>query len=69
MCPQCQSEDNYCSAQIPEEPYRLAARAARELRDAGDIGAAVDLLTGLAAVRIINFIRPKFKCGCGASFD
>jgi len=68
MCPNCGSEC-YCSNLIDEGPYRLAARAARQLRACGDVGAAADLLTGLASVRIINFIRPKWRCACGATFD
>jgi hypothetical protein len=69
MCPNCGSGD-CCSNLIDEAPYRLAARSAGALRRCGDIGAATDVLTGLASVKIINFIRMRWRCeNCGASFD
>jgi len=69
MCPNC-SSNAFCSNLVDETPYRLAARSARMLRECGDIGAATDVLTGLASVRIVNFIRMRWRCEtCGAQFD
>jgi hypothetical protein len=69
MCPNCGS-DEFSSNLIDEGPFRLAARGAKMLRGLGHMGAAADVLTRLASVRIINFLRHKFECGaCGAQFD
>lgn len=69
MCPNCGS-DEYSSNLIDEGPFRTAARGAKMLRGLGHMGAAADVLTRLASVRIINFLRHKFECGaCGAQFD
>ncbi len=69
MCPNCNSwavESNL----IDETPYRQMARSAKTLRVAGHTAVAADLLTSLASVKIINFIRARFKCAsCGATFD
>ena len=69
MCPNCGSFA--CNSNlIDEAPYRLAARSASALRDCGDVGAAADVLTGLASVKIINFLRLRWHCAsCGATFN
>lgn len=69
MCPNCGSED-YKSNLIDEAPFKRAARGAKMLRALGHTGAAADVLTRLASVRIINFIRHRHECcACGATFD
>jgi hypothetical protein len=69
LCPNCGSGDFHCN-HIDEGPYREAARSARLLRDLGARQSAADLLTSLASVRILNFIRMKWVCAdCGAQFD
>lgn len=69
MCPNCGS-DEAKSNLIDETPFRQAARSAKMLRRFGHVGAAGDVLTRLASVRIINFLRARFEClGCGAQFD
>lgn len=69
MCPNCGS-DVCKSNRIPEEPFRQAARSATMLRRLGHLGAAGDVLTRLASVRIINFLRPAHEClTCGAHYD
>lgn len=69
MCPQCGNDIGITSNWIPTGPYEEAARLAPYLRDCGEIGAATDVLTGLASVRIVNFLRRRWACPCGASFD
>lgn len=69
LCPNCGSDD-YRSNLIPEEPFREAARSAKMLRWLGQISAAADVLTRLAAVEIINFLRHRFVCNaCAVEFD
>jgi hypothetical protein len=69
MCPNCGS-DEYKSNLIDEGPFRRAARGAKMLRALGHTSAAADVLSRLASVRIINFIRPRHECcACGAQFD
>lgn len=69
VCPNCGS-DEYTSNLIDERPFRRAARGAKMLRGLGHLGAAGDVLTRLASVRIINFLRMKWECSaCGAQFD
>ena len=69
MCPNCGS-DEYTSNLIDEGPFRRAARGAKMLQALGHNGAAADVLTRLASVKIINFLRSKFECAaCGAHFD
>lgn len=69
MCPNCGS-DSFKSNLIPEAPFREAARGAKMLRRLGHLGAAADVLTRLAAVRIQNFLRCRFECqDCAAQFD
>jgi hypothetical protein len=55
---------------IDEAPFRAAARSAPMLRQLGHPGAAADVLTRLASVRIINFLRMKLSClDCGVTYD
>ncbi|HEV7232909.1 MAG TPA: hypothetical protein VGN36_01590 [Sphingorhabdus sp.] len=69
MCPNCGSDD-FKSNLIDEKPFREAARGAKLLRRLGHLGAAGDVLTRLASVRIINFLRHRYECNaCGAQFD
>lgn len=69
LCPNCGSHD-YRSNLIDERPFREAARSAKMLRRLGHLGAAADVLTRLAAVRIQNFLRCKHHCNdCAAQFD
>ena len=69
MCPNCGS-DEAKSNLIDEAPFRKAARGAKMLRQFGHLVAAGDVLTRLASVRIINFLRMKWECcACGAQFD
>jgi hypothetical protein len=69
MCPNCGSEE--CSSNlIDESPFRQAARGARMLRQLGHTAAAADVLSRLAGVRIINFLRPRWSCeACGVTYD
>ena len=69
ICPNCGDGDAIVSNRIDEAPYRDAARSARALREIGATHLAADLLTSLASVRIINFVRMKYRCACGAQFD
>lgn len=69
LCPNCGS-DSHKSNLIPEASFREAARSAKMLRKLGHLGAAADVLTRLAAVRIQNFLRCRFECrDCGATYD
>ena len=71
LCPNCgcdgaESKSNH----IDVRPFRVAARGAKMLRALGHNAAAADVLTRLASVRIINFIRPAREClNCGACYD
>jgi hypothetical protein len=70
LCPNCGgSGDAIESNLIDETPYREAARSAKMLRHLGAVHLATDLLTSLASVRIINFVRMKWRCSCGVTFD
>ena len=69
ICPNCGSDDHRSNL-IPEQTFRRAARSAKMLRQLGHTGAAADVLTRLASVRIINFIRHRYLCNsCAAEFD
>ncbi len=69
MCPNCGS-DKCASNLIDEAPFRTAARSACMLRQFGHASAAADVLTRLASVRIINFLRLKLCCqACGVTYD
>lgn len=69
VCPSCGDGDAITSNRIDETAYRDAARSAGALREIGAVHLAADLLTSLASVRIINFVRMKYRCACGAQFD
>lgn len=69
ICPDCGRDDAIESNRIDETEYREAARAAPMLRHLGAVHLATDLLTSLASVRILNFVRMKWRCECGAQFD
>ena len=69
LCPNCGSDD-YRSNLVPEESFREAAGGASMLRRLGQLWAASDVLTRLASVKIINFLRHRFVCNaCAAEFD
>jgi len=68
ICPQCGGSD-YKDNRIDEALYREAAKEAPRLRFEGKIDEAVVALTALYAIRIVNFVRPQWRCVCGASFD
>lgn len=69
FCPNCGGE-RHTSARIDESDARDAARDAAMLLSVGDAEGAADLLTRLAAVRIVNRLRPAFACcDCGSVFD
>lgn len=68
-CPNCGGDNSIVSNLIDEAPYIDAARPAAMLRHLGATHLATDLLTSLASVRIINFVRMKWRCSCGATFD
>jgi transposase-like protein len=69
ICPNCGSDDHRSNL-IDERPFRQAARGAKMLRRLGHMGAAGDVLTRLASVKIINFLRHRFECNaCGSQFD
>lgn len=70
ICPDCGgSGDDIVSNLLDESFYREAARSAPMLRQLGAVHLATDLLTSLASVRIINFVRMNWRCQCGATFD
>lgn len=67
-CPECGGctfEDN----RIDERLYVEAAKEAPRLRFEGNIDDAVDVLSALYSVRIVNFIRHRWRCECGVTFD
>lgn len=69
FCPNCLSGD-YEDNRIDEALYALAAQEAPRLKFEGAIDDAVEVLSALYAIRIVNFVRPKFRCcSCGAQFD
>lgn len=69
VCPNCGSlecEDN----RIDDRLYIEAAREAEQLRYDGRIDDAVEVLSALYAIQIVNFLRLRWCClDCGASFD
>ena len=68
ICPLCRGtahEDN----RLDESLYVEAAKEAPRLRHEGRIAEAVELLTALAAIRIVNWARPQRRCPCGVTFD
>ena len=68
-CPNCGSDD--CrSNHIDEAAIRRAAQYATTLRELGRYADASDLLARLASVKIVNFLRKKWRCRfCEAHFD
>lgn len=70
ICPNCFADgESIESNLIDETSYRDAARSAPMLRHLGATHLAADLLTSLASVRIINFVRMRWRCSCGSTFD
>ena len=70
VCPNCGSlecEDN----RIDDRLYIEAAREAEQLRYDGKIDDAVEVLTALYAINIVNFLRLRWRClDCGGvTFD
>ena|ERR1700741_838576 len=68
LCPHCGGTD-YEDNRIDDALYREAAKEAPRLRHEGLIGDAIEVLTALYAIRIANFLRPRWRCACGVSFD
>jgi ribosomal protein S27AE len=69
FCPNCgsyQCDDN----RIDDRLYVEAAREAEQFRYDGNIDDAVEVLSALYAIQIINFLRLRWYClKCGISFD
>ncbi len=69
VCPNCGSlecEDN----RIDDRLYIEAAREAPRLRFEGNTDDAVEVLSALYAIQIVNFLRLRWRClDCQASFD
>ncbi|MFZ5746913.1 MAG: hypothetical protein ACOY45_04560 [Pseudomonadota bacterium] len=69
ICPGCGSS-YYQSNLIDETPYVVAAQDAPQLKHFGQLDAAACLLGALGTVRLVNFLRPKWRClECGGKFD
>jgi|GEM_PF-2580648 len=68
-CPGCggtEFEDN----RLDERLLIEAAREAELMRFEGRIDDAAEVLTALYARRIVNFLRPRWRCtACGVTFD
>lgn len=65
-CGGCDYEDNSLS----EGLYVEAAKEAPRLRHEGRTDEAIDVLSALCTIRIVNFLRPQFLClSCGVAFD
>ncbi len=67
-CPLCGDGDHEDN-RLDESLYIAAAREAPRLRHEGKIDEAVERLTALAAIRIVNWARPSHRCPCGVTFD
>lgn len=69
ICPNCGSlecEDN----RIDDRLYIEAAREAEQLRYDGKTDEAIEVLSALYAINIVNFLRLRWCClDCGSSFD
>lgn len=69
ICPNCGSleyEDN----RINDRLYIEAAREAEQFRYDGKIDDAVEVLSALYAINIVNFLRLRWHClDCGVTFD
>lgn len=69
ICPGCGASD-YEDNRVDERIYMEAARDAHRLRHEGRNADAIDVLSALYAIRIVNFVRPHWLClSCGAQFD
>lgn len=69
ICPNCGS-DHFESNHLDEALYKAAALEAPRLRFEGNTEDAIEVLTALYAIRIINFVRPQYRClACGSAFD
>lgn len=68
QCPNCGSVGHHHFNLIDERPYREAAAEAEYLRHYGRIEEGKRKLAELSAVRIANYERLPWRCGCGASF-
>lgn len=68
ICPHCGGSD-YEDNRSDERLYIEAAKEAPRLRFEGRIEEALEILTALYAIRIGNFLRPRWRCSCGARFD
>lgn len=68
-CPNCGSlecEDN----RIDDRLYVEAAREAEQLRFEGNTQDAIEVLSALYAIYIVNFLRLRWHClDCGVTFD
>lgn len=69
VCPNCGSlecEDN----RIDDRLYIEAAREAPRLRFEGNTADAIEVLSALYAINIVNFLRLRWCClDCGVRFD
>lgn len=69
FCPSCGGSD-YDDNCLSERLYAEAAEEAPLLRFAGRTDEAIEVLTALYAIRIVNFVLPKWRCNaCGVTFD
>ena len=69
FCPNCLGSD-YEDNRIDEALYVAAAQEAPRLKFEGAIYDVIEVLSAHYAMRIINFVRPQFRCcACGAQFD
>ena len=68
LCPGCGGtdiEDNRIDIRL----YVEAAREALHLRHLGKVADVIEVLSALYARHIINFLRPRWRCVCGVTFD
>ena len=70
ICPNCGSlecEDN----RIDDRLYIEAACEAEQLRYDGKADEAIEVLSALYAIQIVNFLRLRWRCldCCGVTFD
>lgn len=69
LCPHCGASE-YEDNRIDEQIYVEAAHDAHCLRHEGRIAEAIDVLSALYAIRISNFVKPRWLClVCGVRFD
>ena len=67
-CPAC-GGSHFEDTRLDEQLYVEAAREAPRLRFEGNIEDAVEVLSALYSIRIVNFIRPRWRCEWGVAFD